>query len=345
MIKRDIKIYFLGNKLGHSFHRFIPSKITNKRKFEEDAFSNIKGIKRTHFIDRADILFFRNRGATTTDKMVDSLTLRTNDNKLIINDIRSFSNYDSKNKSFSIWTKNNLKCPDCISFTLNEIDTTTTITKIKEFQNKYGKILLRTNNETGSKGLFIIEGSNDINEVLTKLKHRVSSLIKTRRNTKIICVEYIKATHKDDLHRLYRVHILFDKVLSYYVTTSTRNEFHNADMRINDAKSFVSANKEFKDILPLIKDDLIKAVNVLGCNIGALEFFIVDGQPCFLELNPIWGGHASRGGFGDKEMMKYLDSNKDELITDIPNIYRWLDYKSYYTKMYSIIRDQYRDSL
>jgi len=116
-------------------------------------------------------------------------------------------------------------------------------------------------------------------------------------------------------------------------------------MRINDAKSFVSANKEFKDILPLIKDDLIKAVNVLGCNIGALEFFIVDGQPCFLELNPIWGGHASRGGFGDKEMMKYLDSNKDELITDIPNIYRWLDYKSYYTKMYSIIRDQYRDSL
>jgi hypothetical protein len=116
-------------------------------------------------------------------------------------------------------------------------------------------------------------------------------------------------------------------------------------MRINDAKSFVSANKEFQDILPTIKEDLIKAVKVLGCNIGALEFFIIDGRPCFLELNPIWGGHASRGGFGDKEMMEYLDSNKDKLIAEIPNIYRWLDYKSYYTKMYSIIRDYYRDSL
>ena len=319
--------------------------MTNKRKFEEHAFSNLKGIKRTHFISNADILFFRNRGATTTDRMLGSLSNRVNDNKFIINDIRSFQNYDSKDKSFSIWIDNNLKCPNYISFTLDEIETSDTINKIKEFQKKYGKILIRTNNETGSKGLFVLEESDGINKILSILKSRVASLIQERKDTKIICVEYINPKHDDNLHRLYRVHILFDKVLSYYVTTSTRNEFHNADMKLNDLDTFISANIEFQNILPTIRDDLIKAVKVLGCNIGALEFFLVDGRPCFLELNPIWGGHASREGFGDKEMMNYLELNKNTLIKDIPKIYTWLDYRSYYTKMYSIIRDYYRDSL
>ena len=345
MGEKDIKVYFLGNKLGHSYHKFVPSKMTNKRKFEENAFTNLKGIKRTHFINNADILFFRNRGATTTDSMVDSLSSRANNNKFIINDIRSFLNYDSKDKSFSIWRKNDLKCPNCISFTLDEIDKSYCINKIKEFQKKYGKILLRTNNETGSKGLFVIERPDEINEIIPILKSRVTSLIQKRKDTKIICVEYINPKHDDNLHRLYRVHILFDKVLSYYVTTSTRNEFHNADMKLSDIDTFILANTEFQDILPTIREDLIKAVKVLGCNIGALEFFIIDGRPCFLELNPIWGGHASREGFGDKEMMNYLELNKNTLIKDIPKIYTWLDYKSYYTKMYSIIRDYYRDSL
>ena len=342
---KDIKIYFLGNKLGHSYHKIIPSKITNKRRDEEEAFYELKGIRRTHFINNADILFFRNRGATTTDSMANSLSNRVNDSKFIINDIRSFLNYDSKDKSFSIWRENNLKCPDYISFTLDEAQTTTSINKIKEFIKTYGKILLRTNNETGSKGLFVLDDPDKINEIIIKLKNRVASLIQKRKDTKIICVEYINPKYDDNLHRLYRVHILFNKVLSYYVTTSERNEFHNSDMSIKDVETFVSANAEFQDILPKINDDLIKAVKVLGCNIGALEFFLVNGRPCFLELNPIWGGHASRGGFGDKEMMNYLELHKDTLIKNIPNIYRWIDYRSYYTKMYSIIRDYYRDSL
>ncbi len=345
MSNKDVKVYFLGNKLGHSYHKLFPSKMTNKRKYEESAFFGLDGIKRTHFINKADILFFRNRGATTTDNMYHSLSNRVNDKKFIINDIRSFLNYDSKDKSFSIWAENGLKCPACISFTLDEINKINSIDRIKEFQKKHGKILIRTNNETGSKGLFVIENPDKIDKVLDKLRKRVSLLIQTRKDTKIICVQYINANHSDNLHRLYRVHILFDKVLSYYVTTSTRNEFHNADMRIKDAEPFIAANTDFQNILPTIKETLIKAVEVLGCNIGALEFFLVNGEPYFLELNPIWGGHASRGGFGDKEMMNYLESKKAQLIKDTPNIYKWLDYSTYYSRMYRIIRDHYIDNL
>ena len=69
-----------------------------------------------------DILFFRNRGATTTDRVLASLSNRVLDDKLIINDIRSFLNYDSKDRSFKIWNNNNLRCPDYLSFSLDEIN-------------------------------------------------------------------------------------------------------------------------------------------------------------------------------------------------------------------------------
>ena len=124
---KDVKVYFLGNKLGHSIHKIIPTNMTNKRRCEENAFFELDGIKKTHFINRADILFFRNRGATTTDKTLLSLSKRIMDNKLIINDIRSFLNYDSKDRSFEIWKKNNLRCPDYLSFSLNEINESTIV--------------------------------------------------------------------------------------------------------------------------------------------------------------------------------------------------------------------------
>ena len=85
-----------------------------------------------------NILFFRNRGATTSDKAFKSLSKRVNDSKLIINDIRSFLNYDSKDRSFEIWKKNNLQCPNHISFSLNEMNESIHMEKmINQFLEKY----------------------------------------------------------------------------------------------------------------------------------------------------------------------------------------------------------------
>jgi len=342
---KNLKIYFLGNKIGHSIHKFIPTNLTNKRRGEEDAFLDLEGVERTHFINKSDILFFRNRGATTTDKVFDSLSSRVLNNKLIINDIRSFLNYDSKDRSFEIWKKNNLKCPNYISFSLKDFNESNDIeNQIYEFLEKYKKILLRTNNETGSNGLYVINKKEEVPEILLILKERILTLAPKRKDTKLICVEYIEQKTSGNSNNLYRVHVLFDKILSYYVTTSTRDEFHNADMKKNDLDSFISENKKFQHLLPRIEDELIKAVKLLGCNIGAIEFFLLDNKPCFLELNPIWGGHASRDGFGDKEVMDYINKNRETLSKEIPNIFKWLDYKSYYTEMYSKIKDFYLEN-
>ena len=127
----------------------------------------MQGLERTHFINNADILFFRNRGATTTDKVASSLLKRVDEKKLIINDVRSFLNYDSKDRAFKIWNENKLQCPDYISFSLDRINADTNIIeKIYKFYDRYNKILLRTNNETGSEGLYVINEKKEIPKCL-----------------------------------------------------------------------------------------------------------------------------------------------------------------------------------
>ena len=58
----------------------------------------------------------------------------------------------------------------------------------------------------------------------------------------------------------------------------------------------------------------------MGNNIGGIEFFLIDNKPCFIELNPMWGGAAGRGGFGNEEMKKYINTNKDKLYNKISNM-------------------------
>ena len=85
-------------------------------------------------------------------------------------------------------------------------------------------------------------------------------------------------------------------------------------------------------------------IKILGNNIGGVEFFLINNEPCFIELNPMWGGPAGRGGFGNIEFKNYINSNKTKLYNQIPNIYDWLDYKNYYKKIYEIINQHYEDN-
>ena len=341
------KIYFLGRKQGYSVHKYLPTKIENLRPYEAKGLQLAKCIDRTHFINNANILFFRNKPEKTTDKQISQLIKRISKHKdkLIINDINSFYNYDSKDRAFKIWKDNKLFCPDFISFEHEEINNHTDIAieKVKEFFKKNKKIILRTNNDTGSKSLFVIEDINEIEKIFNKLIFIVNEKINFFKDSKIICVQYIELNTENNYNELYRVHVLFDNILSYYVATSKKKQFHQADMTINDLDRFIEVNHNFKKILPTIKQELIQAVKLLGNNIGGIEFFLIDNKPCFIELNPMWGGAAGRGGFGDEEMKKYINTNKDKLYNKISNIYDWLDYDKYYCKMFQKINEFYNE--
>ena len=126
---------------------------------------------------------------------------------------------------------------------------------------------------------------------------------------------------------LYRVHLLLGNIFSYYAVTAKLDVFHNCDMDENYLKRFIDLNRSISKIVDTHKNTIIAASQVLGCNLGAIEFFIRDEKPVFLEFNPMWGGNASKLGFGSKELRNYLENNRDSLENRIPNIYQYTDYQ------------------
>ena len=344
MKSKNLSIYFIGRRQGHSFYRYFPSKIENLRKDEDVGLNNTRNFNRTHFLKSSNIIFYRNKPEKTTDKLINSFIFNSKKykNKLIINDIKSFYNYDSKDRAFKIWEDNKLLCPKYLSISNVELDNIeNVIEKVSDFLNKKKKIILRTNNETGSKGLYVINKKEQILPTIKKLKNRIQHLINKRKDTKIICVEYLETKNEDGYRDLYRVHVLFDKIICYYVSTSRKNILYNSMMSGSDINRFIKKNHEFGLILPKIENEIVKSVKVLGNNIGAVEFFLIKNKPFFIELNPLWGGHAARNGFGDNDMMSYILKNKNQLINKVPNIYKWLDYKGFYKGIFSDIRDYY----
>ena len=59
------------------------------------------------------------------------------------------------------------------------------------------------------------------------------------------------------IQEIYRVHVLFDKVLSFYAVNSKNIIFHNIDMTKNDIDRFIKTNKKFCSIMPKIEKQII----------------------------------------------------------------------------------------
>ena len=340
------KIYFIGRKQGFGKRRWRLSHLENRRYKEYEGLKEASHcIIQTRFISQADSIWVRVRPEFTTDNEVVRINERLEPyrkEKTIINDTSSFYNYDSKDRTFGIWEKEKIPCPKFLPISPidadNDIDST--ITRIKEFIDENGKVFLRTNNETAANGMSLLDrdtSKKEITEKLQTLINRCKSFLQKRKDTRIVLVQFIKPQADQNFNDLYRVHILLGKVLSYYVVTADLDVFHNCDMDLNSLNRFIELNTSISEVVETHKETIIKASEVLGCNLGAIEFFIRDGKPIFLEFNPMWGGQASKIGFGNSKFQSYLLENKKDLSEKIPNVYFFLNYKSYYKDLFKNI--------
>ena len=340
-----MNLYFIGRYSGYGPYKLFPFIKENFRPGELDGINKTNTLKITTSIKNADILFFRNKPEKTTDKQIQILSDRINNYKdhcTIVNPINSFYNYDSKDNAYQLWLDNNLNAPEFKAFTINQIKNNKddVIQCIKEFVNDKGKIFLRTNNQTGSKGMYLINYSDSIDKIEKKLDKIISSvytMIRERKDTRIIAVKFMDTIDSGGYQKLYRAHVVGNKVICFYIVSSQKSEFHCKDMVMDDMDSFLEINHNFGNQIknePSVHNQIVKAVHSLGCNLGAIEFFVINNSIYFLELNPIWHGHASREGFGSVEFQNYINANKKSLIEKIPNIYNWLDYSEFYKKMY-----------
>ena len=325
----------------------------NRRPFEAigllDANNSIHQVRS---INNADIIWLRVRPEFTTDserKKIEKRIHSRRGNTHIINDISIFDNYDCKDTTFSIWKDNNINCPDFLSFTLDDLARSfdKCINNVQAFIRKHSKVIIRTNNETGGNGMYILESKcskKEIIDVLTILRIRCKTFIRKRSSTRIMCVQFINSDNPDELIDLYRVHISHGKIISYYAVTSRLDVFHSIDMNIDDKNKFISINEYLCSNISDMEQKILPTAEALGCNIGAVEFLLKNNEPVFIEFNPMWGGNASKLGFGPEELRNYLENNRDSLENRIPNIYQFTDYQHYYKSLYEGIHNYYRNS-
>lgn len=347
-MSKPLKVFFIGRKHGIlSFKnipvpKFMPWHIENERPGERLGFNNSENVVRTRRISRADIIFVRNMPEKTTARTyarIKKKVERFRYGRLIVNEVDAFPNYSGKDRSFTIWQANGIRCPAYI-----ELDHTQPVsaltTRVRELLENTPEAFLRTSNEERSRGLHLIQSSTsdaELESILGSLSQRVTQT--PNGDTKLIFVERIPKD-MDGMTRLYRAHFMLGHCLGGYAIVSPEDIVHVPNLNISLLDEYVAVNELlYKTVLsvPAQREKLWEAISVLGCNIGAVEFFIKDGSFIFLEVNCMWGHTRPHGSL---EFEAAIKQRREDLSSRIPHIYEWLDAPRYYQRMYDLIANE-----
>ena len=74
-------------------------------------------------------------------------------------------------------------------------------------------------------------------------------------------------------------------------------------------------------------------------NMGAVDFLVVNNEPIFLEINPMWKGNFFEYKFGDNKVLLDWFYNKPELENKIPNVFKFKDPVQYWENFYTKLLD------
>lgn len=190
----------------------------------------------------------------------------------------------------------------------------------------------RTHNEDSGKGIIYLTGQ-ETDEQLKTIIYRLRWRCITNRVSRSQALITAEVDNRiNHCGQVFRVHWVNGKIIGGYALVGKDKIIHASDVRFEDLNEFVAANKVLYQWMhdPYWLSLWTKAMKTLSLDFGALEFFCVNNQPVFLEANPMWGGHHR---FGNAELTEWLkNSTSEELKTQIPNIFQWLDSNGFYQK-------------
>jgi len=344
MTNKDLKVYFIGRRHGIIPLRARPWKLENQRKGELTGFNNARGIQRVYHPSKADVIFVRNvpeRTSVRDLKLIEAKIGPYRKSKIIINDIKDFKNHIFKNLSFAIWQEKGLHCPEFDCLPLDESGNDS-CDRINSFLNRFKKAFLRTNCESGGKGMQFL----DSNSTAMDIERGVKELQATARElhsqgiegAKVILVEYIEHEIKEKYQNLYRAFVLGDEILIVRCLTAIGKNVHGPSMHLSDFDHFIDVCKKN---IPILKQEpyasqIIKAVKALNSNIGGIDFFFIKGRIVFLEHNPMWG---RKHMVGDKKFHQRLIAVRNKYSKAIPDIYEYIDCVGLYQRVFEGLKN------
>ena len=339
MPTNQLKVYFIGRNHGIIPFKTRPWKLENQRKGELEGFQEANGIKRVYRPSRADVIFLRNVPEWTTQgdiKRIEKKIARHRNDKVIINDIQHFHKHNSKDITFSLWQESGIKCPE-FKLIPSSMSDQEALVLVGQFLGQHPKAILRTNNEECGEGMHFVNrdtGDHELLDLVRTLRVRTQTRIRQGyRDAKLMLVQFIETREPNNRQHLYRALVLGNQILTIRCICGRHDCMHAATMDMADFEHFVAANKTLIPKLHknLYSEQIIAAMESLNANLGGLDFFLVDDEIIFLELNPMWGRSHT---FGHGAFAKKLLTEERTYHDDIPHIYDYLNATNFYQKMY-----------
>ena len=338
-MKQNKFIHFIGRVQGIFPFTNTNWFLENSRNKEINGINNLPNLKITNSITKSDIIFIRNKPESTTDKQVkkiESLIKNFRSNKIIINDIKDFDSIDNKDITFNIWKQKNISCPE--HSILNPLDIEESIQIINGMLAIKESVLLRINNRTGGTAMQKIDISTPkklVKEYLKKLSIDVLNYRSERALTNLLAVEHINNGNNIYTHA-FRAHILNNEIISFYVAISKTLVVSMTKLENADLDEFVRINTYFSNLLKnkTFKDKILNAMNSIS-NMGAVDFLIVNDEPIFLEINPMWKGNFFEKNYGNNKVLNKWFYKTPEIENKIPNIFEFKYPIKYWEKFYT----------
>jgi len=328
------KLYILGikNWYDNEKERSVFDERHKTAQYENENCRRSGVVVPTHNINEADIIWFRPKPESLSEIEIPMYRdlLEKHKDKPIINHLNYHTNYDSKDKCYSIWKDNGVKCPDC-TVVYNFED-------VLLFLEKHTKICLRINNEAGGNYLHIVDKSmptRQLEKIYRELEQARVRQVKgidyrdhlggkargARLDTKVIAVEFLPLPKMKHLHR---VIVVGSRLVGGYSIASELDNIHLRDQSYTNIEEFINANRRLGDLCSDKEfiNTITTAVSSLGIQLGAIEFFEIDGVPYLIELNSTWAGSGGYT-FQDPRIGEYLLQHKHQLEKELWPLYRW----------------------
>lgn len=251
----------------------------------------------------------------------------------VLNSVAVHENVADKAQAFRLWREHGFDVPH---FQVHNFWRMGLANQAAEFIHQHDGAFVRTSNEDSAKGLVYLPTPQGVTNVVNKL--RLRAVFNKVSGSRLLCVQPIRNADGSP-PAVHRVHVVGNQVIcGYSLSASGKSIIHAKDITLKDKDGFVSANAQLSDWLgsEANQKHIVRALSVLGLQVGAVEFFLLNGRCVLLEVNPKWGGLHR---FGDQAFNQWLVDEVDTL--DLPRIKLWLQPEAFYTKFYTAIAQEF----
>lgn len=268
--------------------------------------------------------------------------------KYLTNSPDGFIYVQSKEKAFTKWQQNNVRCPKFFTFD-NDQDFYTKL-ELNKFEYPY---MIRVNNAVSGEDSFLIRSKLDVKPSLRKIdlanKNRIGI------NRKMMCIEFINTIdHERNANISFRLHVAGDKVISGYARVVDRDNWlaiTAGSFNIKQIDNWIYYNVLCQKLMVEREREIVQAVKTLNLNHQGVDVVLNQdsNELYFLEVQPTYATGFSKVGYcgyfppfynpSDPELVKFILQNKSELEQKIPLYYfNWLDKNNHFKEVFKELK-------